>query len=95
MSLWVPLAAATALVAHPLPSADVLEPSVLNEVAHALAVAPTNPPPCALAFPFGTNSQSAAELAIRLVSTQKADGRWWVGTNDVTAAAVAILKGLE
>ena len=36
-----------------------------------------------------TNGQSRTQVAIRLVSAQKADGRWFVGTNDVTSAAVS------
>ena len=72
---------------------DLLEPSVRNEVAHAVAVAPTNAPPAA-SLPFPTNGLSRSQLAIRLVSAQKANGRWLVGTNDVTAAAVEILKSL-
>lgn len=33
-----------ALVAHPLANEDILEPSVQNEVDHAIACAPTNAP---------------------------------------------------
>ena len=99
MSAWAPLALAAfavpaALVVQPLADDDVLEPSVRNEVDRALAVAPTNPPPCALAAPFGTNAMSATALAVRLVSSQRADGRWLVGTNDATAAAVELLRAL-
>lgn len=92
-----------------LPSAlvddDVLEPSVQNEVDHALDVAPTNfparadyPPDfrifCATNDFFGTNGLSHTERAVRLVSAQKGDGTWKLGTNDVTAVAVEILRGL-
>ena len=42
----------------------------------------------------GTNSLTATQKAIRLVSSQRSDGRWFVGTNDVTAVAVEILKNL-
>lgn len=93
---------AAVIVAQPLVSDDVLEPSVLNEVEHALARAPTNAPPVTAAvkelpayralFPTGGVSRTAR--AIRLVSAQKSDGRWRVGTNDVTAAACRILKTL-
>lgn len=75
------LVLALTIVAQPLVSPDVLEPSVQNEVDHALARAPTNAVPA-----------DATALAIALVSAQQADGRWLVGTNDVTAVAVAILN---
>lgn len=84
---------ATALLARPLPDPDILEPSVRHEVDHALSLAPTNPP-AATALPFATNGLDRTALAIRLVSTQRADGRWLCGTNDVTAAAIGLLKGL-
>ena len=45
-------------------------------------------------LPFDTNGLSRTEIAIRLVSAQKADGRWYSGTNDVTSAAVEILESL-
>lgn len=104
------------LVAQPLANEDVLEPSVENEVTHALARAPQEAattqgdatraeavrPTQPKAFlsraeklylhTFATNGLSATDRAIRLVSTQQADGRWRVGTNDVTRAAVMILK---
>ena len=82
-----------AVVAQPLVSEEVLEPSVLNEVEHALAIAPTNSPAPA-GLPFATNGLSRTDLAIRLVSSQREDGRWLVGTNDVTAVAVGLLKSL-
>ena len=109
----IPVAALIALVitAQPLVDEDVLEPSVQNEVDHALSLAPTNLP-VAAAVPascacraqaaatnlvtdvFATNGLSATQIAIRLISSQKSDGRWYAGTNDVTAAAVEILKSL-
>lgn len=77
---------------------EFLEESVLNEVEHALARAPADvaPPPAAVATNdvFGISGLSATEQAIRLVSAQRADGRWLSGTNDVTAAAVDILSRL-
>ena len=85
------LALAVTVTAQPLVNEDVLEPSVRNEVIHALSLAPTNAP-AATAPAAWTNGQSRTQVAIRLVSAQKADGRWLVGTNDVTAAAVWILK---
>ena len=87
------LALAAVLTAQPLVNEEVLEPSVCNEVRHALAVAPTNAP-AATALPIATNGLSRTQIAVGLVSAQKGDGRWLVGTNDVTSAAVAVLKEL-
>ena len=87
------LAFAAVITAHPLVNEDVLEPSVRNEVRHALSLAPTNAPASAT-LPVATNGQNRTQVAIRLVSAQKADGRWLVGTNDVTSAAVELLKEL-
>ena len=107
ISLRLPLCASAAAVAAACLAAsvtvqligggDTLEPSVQNEVDHALARAPTNAPPCrgradleaALA---GTNRIDATALAVRLVSSQRSDGRWLVGTNDATAVAVRLLE---
>ena len=85
------LVLAVTITAQPLVNEDVLEPSVRNEVLHALSLAPTNVPAATVPAAW-TNGQSRTQVAIRLVSAQKADGRWLVGTNDVTAAAVGILK---
>ena len=82
---------AVSITAQPLVNEDVLEPSVRNEVRHALSLAPTNAP-AATILPAWTNGQNRTQVAIRLVSAQKADGRWLVGTNDVTSAAVELLK---
>ena len=90
------------LVAQPLANEDVLEPSVENEVAHALARAGLVQTPAReltrterdLLQSYATNGLSVTAKAIRLVSSQQADGRWRSGTNDVTRAAVAILRGL-
>ena len=81
------------LTAQPLVNEEVLEPSVCNEVEHALARAPTNAPPSRI-LPVDTNGMSRTAIAIALVSSQKSDGRWRVGTNDVTAAAVDVLRSL-
>ena len=89
----VALAFAAVLTAHPLVNEDVLEPSVRNEVRHALSLAPTNVPP-AVTIPLATNGLNRTQIAIGLVSAQKADRRWFVGTNDVTSAAVELLKEL-
>ena len=85
------LVIAAVITAQPLVNEDVLEPSVRNEVRHALSLAPTNAPTATL-LPVPTNGLNRTQLAIRLVSAQKADGRWFVGTNDVTSAAVSLLK---
>lgn len=84
---------AAVLTAHPLVNEDVLEPSVRHEVRHALSVAPTNAP-AATVLPIPTNGLNRTQIAIGLVSAQKADGRWLVGTNDVTSAATELLKEL-
>ena len=87
------IALAVSITAQPLVNEDVLEPSVRNEVSHALSLAPTNAP-AATILPAWTNGQNRTQIAIRLVSAQRADGRWLVGTNDVTSAAVKTLKEL-
>lgn len=125
-----PLLAAVSLALPALVSEDVLEPSVRNEVDHALSAAPaeawtaaTNDvPTSAVLLPacpfcgsrplppaadpqrpvpllpnpdwFGTNGLSATAIALKLVSAQGADGRWYVGTNDVTVTALRILRTL-
>ena len=92
MILRIPaLVLAVSVTAQPLVNEDVLEPSVRNEVRHALSLAPTNAP-AATVPPAWTNGQNRTQVAIRLVSAQRADGRWLVGTNDVTSAAVELLK---
>ena len=79
-----------------------LEPSVRNEVEHALGRVPetdltrtnaTNAP-CAFGDIFATNGMSASEMAISLVSRQGRDGRWIVNGTNATVEAVAILSGL-
>ena len=92
MILKVPaLALAVSITAQPLVNEDILEPSVRNEVRHALSLAPTNAP-ASTVLPVSTNGLNRTQVAIRLVSAQRADGRWLVGTNDVTSAAVELLK---
>ena len=92
MILKVPaILLAVSITAQPLVNEDVLEPSVRNEVRHALSLAPTNAPPATI-LPVWTNGQNRTQVAIRLVSAQRADGRWFVGTNEVTSAAVETLK---
>lgn len=97
MTTLLLLAIPTAVVVHPLPSEAVLEPSVQNEVEHALDRAPESlPAPSSAAAAYfrlwETNGLSATKTAIALVSAQRADGRWLVGTNDVTTAAVLTLR---
>ena len=93
--------AATVISAQPLVDDSVLEPSVLNEVVHAVSRAPTNGACCvrargeAVRALLGEDGLSATEAAIRLVSAQRGDGRWFVGTNDVTAAAVDFLRRIS
>ena len=64
-----------------------LEPSMLNEVEHALARAEMRPDD-----PFGTNGLSRAEIARKVVSAQGANGRWTVNGRDETDEATAILR---
>ena len=87
------LAFAAVITVQPLVNDDVLEPSVRNEVRHALQVAPTNALPATM-LPIPTNGLNRTQVAIGLVSAQKGDGHWFVGTNDVTSAAVELLKEL-
>ena len=82
---------ALSLTAQPLVNEDILEPSVLNEVGHALSLAPTNAPPATIPAAW-TNRKNRTEIAIALVSAQKGDGRWTDGTNDVTRAVVETLE---
>ena len=93
---------------QPLVNADVLEPSVRNEVEHAIerasafeempSKAATNTAAkVEILLPrdiFGTNGLDKTQIAIKLVSAQKPDGRWLYGTNDVTKAALQVLKSL-
>lgn len=85
--------------AQPLVNADVLEPSIRNEVDHALemaknaglaavtnAVSSTN----AVCFVKTFRGMNATERAIALVSAQK-DGRWFYRGEDVTPVAVRLL----
>ena len=85
---------------QPLVDDEVLEPSVQNEVDHALNTSPTNSPvnsAACVAFIelYRTNGLTATDAAIDLVSRQKSDGRWFCETNDVTWAAREILKRLS
>jgi hypothetical protein len=82
-----------------------LEPSVQNEVDHAvsraerwLAQRPERGVCRAAAGTdrfFPTNGRTRAEIALALVSSQRGDGWWITPTNTApTRAAIRILKGL-
>ncbi len=96
--------AAAAISLQPLASPEVLEPSVLNEVEHALSRVPEAAYAAATNLaakatlktpPAATNAvATATDLALALVSSQRADGRWLDGTNDCTAAAARMLLRL-
>lgn len=91
-------------------SEDVLEPSVQNEVDHALSrssvfdeaattnafggASSTNAVVFADIPVTWTNGLSVTEKAIRLISLQNAEGRWMDGTNDVTRSVRSILQKL-
>ena len=47
------------------------------------------------AFIADISSLSATERAIRIVSAQKADGRWYDGTNDITRLVVETLEKMK
>ena len=82
-------------------SEDVLEPSVQNEVDHALsradtaiAAAASNSVAVAEIPVAWTNGLAVTDKAIKLISLQRADGRWTDGTNDVTRSAASVLRTL-
>lgn len=86
--------------AQPLVNDDaVIEPSVINEIDHAISrAAAASAAPLGethAELPIATNSLTRTQLAIAIVSAQRADGRWMNGTNDVTAVALRILKELS
>ena len=89
---------------RPMPSPDgALEPSVQNEVDHAVGLAETwletrrsdtnaVPAECDL---FRTNGLTREAVALRLVRLQRGEGWWLAPTNAApTRLAVRILKGL-
>ena len=88
---------AVTITANVINGPDTLEPSVLNEVEHALAVAPadTNAAVRAAGDVFATNGLSVTAIAVRLVSLQKSDGRWRVGGTNFTHEAVRILESVS
>jgi len=89
---------------QPLPQPDgPLEPSVRNEVDHAVALGEqwlaAHAPKSGACVPFGdlfaTNGLTRERIAIKLVSSQRAEGWWLVETNaSPTRLALDILKGL-
>jgi len=88
-----------AIVVTLLADPDDIEPSIRNEVDHALSVVPKGPfPPlgdeaAAFAALYATNGLSGSDRAIALVSSQKG-GRWlWKGA-DVTPVAVWYLRSV-
>ena len=95
MNPLVPLLALT-ITASVINDEAALEPSVLNEVEHALDRAPAFRPGegCVTTNAFATNGLTATAVAIRLVSQQKSDGGWIVNGTNCTTEAVAILSAL-
>lgn len=93
---------AAAFAVRPLPRADgPLEPSIQNEVDHALdrAAAWLGRHADTNALPqgdlFKTNGLPRERIALRLVSAQRGAGWWLTPTNAApTKLAVEILKGL-
>ncbi len=89
------IVAAAVITAQPLVDEDVLEPSVQNEVDHAISLASTNEVVltcAAVAFVelYATNGMSTTSRAVSLVSTQKG-GQWFHDGADVTPVAVRML----
>lgn len=109
VSITVAAVTIAAMEIGTIASEDVLEPSIQNEVDHALSRSSaygepaTNVTACASStnvmrfadIPGSwTNGLSATAKAIRLISLQNAEGRWLDGTNDVTRAVRLILQKL-
>lgn len=101
MKILAMMIAAAAIAVRPLVDEDVLEPSVQNEVEHALSRARISTDVVAVESCLSmtnsilcTNGLTRTQLAVRLVSMQRSDGRWVDGTNDVTSLAVRILSSL-
>ena len=97
MKIAIPILAATMSVQIAADPDGPLEPSVLNEVEHALDRAqqcPTNAPPVTSDI-LSTNGLSATATAISLISRQDKDGNWIVNGTNATAEAVKILTALS
>ena len=93
------IVAAAVITAQPLVDEDVLEPSVQNEVDHAISLASTNEVTltcAAVAFAelYATNGMSTTSRAVSLVSTQKG-GKWFHDGADVTPVAVEVWRLAE
>lgn len=94
------LVVAAVIYFQTLPDADVLEPSIRNEVMHALSRSAGKSSFTAIAefekqlkLVAPAKGLSATDVALKFVTSQKSDGRWFVsGTNDVTSAARYELK---
>lgn len=88
---------AVSISANVINGPETLEPSIVNEVEHALSRAPvvSEPMTNAVADVFATNGLSATATAIRLVSLQKADGTWMVNGTNMTQEAVRILRDVS
>jgi len=98
---FICVAAAIGIEIPALVDEEVLEPSIQNEVDHALSIAPVDAPPCEATpemlealLKSPTNNLDKTSLAIKLVSSQNSSGRWICGTNDLTRAAIQILSSL-
>lgn len=98
---------AASLGVQPLPQPDgPLEPSVRNEVDHAVALGerwlaahtPATNAPAVHALSgdlFATNGLTRERIAVKLISSQRAGGWWLAETNTApTRLALEILKGL-
>ena len=90
------IALAAVITAHPLVDGDVLEPSVQNEVDHALSRVPTNRVPVNLpcisfASLYATNGMDATGRAIDIVSRQSRTGQWFFEGGEVTPVAAVLL----
>lgn len=95
LSRGAPAVSKNSVTVQPLASADFLEESVRNEVDHAISRAGAKGDgPVRAKLPFATAGMTRTQIALKLVSAQKGDGRWLDGTNDYTAAAVETLKKL-
>ena len=85
--------AAVSIGAQRIGGGPDLEPSVENEVFHAISIAPAVPRQAVPAGDvFGKHGVNATQIAWKLDPMQNSEGRWMCGTNDCTAAAVAILR---
>ena len=111
MRLLMAAIVAAAFQVRPMPRQDgPLEPSIQNEVDHAVdlaeawlarqtnlvAAARSNTTNCVdAARLFSTNGLTREKIALKLISTQRGEGWWIASTNAApTRAAVEILKGL-